>query len=261
VTDDGLFEELTGLLGSRREARWVLEELDVVAPDARRDRARSLAERRRSGEPLQYVLGHWPFHELDLAVDGRALIPRPVERGDGAVVCDLGCGTGAIALSVAVVARRRGLDVTVVATDVSRDALDLAHANAERTGAMGVSFLEGRWYDALPERLRGRVDVLCSNPPYVAAAERLTLARELDFEPELALVSADGSESTPGFADVEAVVVGALAWLAPGGTLLVEHGATQGTAATACAARAGLTVVADHDDLAGLPRLLQARRP
>ena len=273
MTPDPLLDELTEVLESRSEARWLLDELDCVPPGARRSRALELARRRVEGEPLQYVLGHWPFRTLDLLVDGRALVPRPetellvdlaleailAARGD-AVVWDLGCGTGAIALSVAVEARARGATVEVLATDVSRDALALAACNAERTRAPAVTFYEGSWFDALPVVFEGAITVLCANPPYVAADERPHLSRELDFEPAIALVAPDGTDGTPGFGAVETIVGGAARWLAPGGTLLVEHGAGHRAASLACAQRAGLVEVRDHDDLAGIPRILEARR-
>jgi release factor glutamine methyltransferase len=274
MTSDPLYDELRVALESPREARWLLDELDGAPPATRRTRALALARRRAAGEPLQYVLGHWPFRALDLLVDRRALIPRPetellvdrvlevlADAADGAVVCDLGCGCGAIALSVALETRARGADTEVLATDASDDALALAERNAERTGARGVAFLAGSWYDALPVAYQGRLDVICANPPYVAAADRAGLARELDFEPEIALVADDGTDGTPGFAAIERVVTGARRWLAPEGTLLVEHGAEQRAAALACAESSGLVAVRDHDDLAGLPRLLEARRP
>ena len=250
----------------------MLEEVDGTGArgTARAACARGLAARRAAGEPLQYVLGHWPFRTLDLLVTPAALIPRPeteqlaglalaavLARRDGTVVCDLGCGTGAIALAVASEAAAEGRRVEVHATDVSSDALELARRNARRVGA-DVALHLGSWYDAVPSSLAGRVDVLCANPPYVAAAEREGLARELDFEPPLALVSADAADGTPGFAAVCAVVAGASRWLANGGTLLVEHGATQGAPACDLARRCGLCVVADHRDLAGLPRILEA---
>lgn len=269
---DSLLDELATTMGSRHEARWVLQELDGLDANDREGRARELAARRATGEPLQYVLGHWPFRDLDLALDARALIPRPetealVEialhrvraRGPGAVVCDLGCGSGAIALSVATEARAAGLAVEVHATDVDEGALALARGNAARVGARSVAFHRGSWYDALPGSLRGCIDVCCSNPPYVGIAERAMLAVELSYEPELALVAADGCDGTPGLAAIEAVVEGARTWLAPGGTLLVEHGADHRDAVTSLATRCGLEVVADHDDLAGRPRVLEAR--
>jgi release factor glutamine methyltransferase len=277
VAADGLLGELAAALGSRQEARWVLEELDArddLDDVQRAALASELAARRASGMPLQYVLGHWPFRDLDLVVDARALIPRPetevlvahalarlASRGEGAVACDLGCGTGAIVLSLAVEARNAGLRVELHATDVDPGALELAAANAERNGAVGVSLHLGSWYEALPGGVRGHVDVCCSNPPYVSIAERRSLAVELDFEPEIALVAADGTDGTPGFGAIEAVVTGARGWLAPGGTLLVEHADTHREAATSLAARCGLVVVADHEDLAGRPRVLEARLP
>lgn len=272
MTPDPLFDELTQALDSRREATWLLDELREVPPDARRGRALALARRRIDGEPLQYVLGHWPFRTLDLLVDGRVLIPRPETEllvelaldaalaGHEGVVCDLGCGSGAIALSVAVEARSRGAHLEVIATDVSSDALALAVRNAERNLAGPIAFLEGSWFDALRAGDQGALTVLCANPPYVAAAERPTLARELDFEPEIALVAPDGTDGTPGLGAIETIIGGAPTWLAPGGTLLVEHGAGHRSAVIACAERAGLVEVRDHDDLAGLPRILEARR-
>jgi release factor glutamine methyltransferase len=274
VATDALLDELTATLGSRTEARWLLEELDGIQDAARAARARTLAARRAAGEPLQYVLGHWPFRGLDLLVDARALVPRPetellvgiavervVARGDGAVVCDLGCGTGAIALSLEAEARAAGVNAEVHASDVAHAALELARRNAARLGAGEVAFHRGSWYEALPSSLRGRVDLCCANPPYVGRVERLALAVELDFEPEVALVAADGADGTPGFAAIETVLTGAREWLVPGGTLLVEHGATQRDAATALAARLGLVEVVDHEDLAGRPRVLEARAP
>jgi release factor glutamine methyltransferase len=272
VAADELVDELAATLGSPLEARWLLEDLDGPCDDARAARARELAQRRARGEPLQYVLGHWPFRELDLLVDRRALIPRPETealvglaldavraRGAGAVACDLGCGTGAIALSLAVEARAAGIILDVHAVDVEEPALSLARQNAARAGAVGVSFHLGSWFDALPATLVGRIDVCCANPPYVGRAERRSLARELDYEPQVALVAGDGADGTPGLAAIEAIVSDAPRWLAPRGTLLIEHGAAQRDAVTALAARAGLLFVADHDDLAGHPRVLEAR--
>lgn len=249
----------------------MLEALAYDDPDDRRRRALELADRRAAGEPLQYVLGRWPFRGLDLVVDTRALIPRPeteglvelalavLESSDARVACDLGCGTGAIALSLAVEARALGRAIEVHATDVSTDALALARHNAQRVGALAVRFHEGSWYEALPDELEGRVDLLCANPPYVGWAERETLARELDFEPTLALVADDGRDGTQGMAAIEEVLAGAQRWLAPHGTVLVEHGARQHDAVVASAHDAGLHRIVDHVDLAGLPRVLEAR--
>jgi release factor glutamine methyltransferase len=268
-----LTDEVAGRVGSRREARWILEELADEPEERRRALALELAARRSAGEPLQYLLGHWPFRTIDLLVDARALIPRPETepmvdevldalRGldRPGIVCDLGCGSGAIALSVLVEAHALGLVADVHATDLSGEALSLATQNAHRVGADAVRFHLGSWFDPLPADLLGRIDVVCANPPYVAPEEATTLGRELSFEPAAALFAPAGTDGTPGFAEVESVVVAAASWLAPGGLLLVEHGASQGAAAANLAAAVGLVAVVDREDLAGLPRTLSARR-
>ncbi len=141
-----------------------------------------MVARRAKGEPLQYVLGRWGFRTLDLMVDRRVLIPRPeteVVAGlaidalpTSGVLVDLGTGSGAIALSAAA---ERWPDVEVWATDASAEALAVARANLAGLGRRGavVRLVEGDWFVALPHELRGHVDVLVSNPPYVAATDPL----------------------------------------------------------------------------------------
>jgi release factor glutamine methyltransferase len=274
VATEQLVDELSELLGSRREARWVVAEVAHLDAGEAPARARAMAQRRQCGEPLQYVFGHWPFRTLDLVVDARALVPRPeteqlvdlaLDALDSletraAIACDLGCGCGAIALSLASEGLHCVANLEIHATDVDPSALELAAQNARLFDLDTVSFHLGSWYDALPASLRGRMDLVCANPPYVSSTERRTLARELDFEPDLALVSDDGTDGTAGFGDVERVIVGAGEWLAPGGWLFVEHGDRHGVAAANAASRAGLTDVVDHDDLSGRPRILAARR-
>lgn len=251
---------LADRLGSAAEARWLTQ----FAPP---DRLEELVERRLSGEPLQYVLGTWAFRNLELIVDHRALIPRPeteqvVEVALGLlgerphpVVVDLGTGSGAIALSIA----RERPEAEVWATDLDPAALELAAANRERTGA-AVELCRGSWYAALPQRLRGRVDLVVSNPPYVSDKEWPTLDEEVRREPRQALVAGDGSDGTPGLADVEAVLSGAPGWLVPNGAVVVELAPHQVRAAAALAWRAGLADVGLARDLAGRDRAVTARR-
>lgn len=270
---DPLYAELSRDLGSAQEARWVLEDLALIEGTERAAAASAIVERRRRGEPLQYLLGHWSFRGLDLGVDARALIPRPeteglVERALAVLgaraghlcAADLGTGSGAIACSLSVEAAGMGVDLDVIATDVDPGALDLAAENVRRVGARRVELRAGDWFDALPAHLEGRLDLVCSNPPYVSRAARAQLARELDYEPDIALVAHDGAGGAAGMAGVDAVLGGARRWLAPGGTVLVEHGDDQRDAAVDSARRAGLVDVVDHDDLAGRPRVLEARR-
>ena len=225
--------------------------------------------RRAAGEPLQYVLGAWSFRTLDLFVDPRVLIPRPEteivagcaldelqrradELGPILLAADLGCGSGAIGLSL--VAER--VDVEVVCTDVSPDALAVASANLAGLGrpARRVRLAEGSWYEALADELRGRLDVIVSNPPYIAEGSD-SLPREIaDHEPPVALYSGG-----TGLDATSTILAGAPEWLAPGGAVVLEL--ADGTAGRVreLAQSAGLADVAVHPDLTGADRVLVAR--
>ena len=176
----------------------------------------SMVARRERGEPLQYVVGRWGFRYLDLMVDTRVLIPRPeteevaglaidevtarsVERQP--LVADLGTGSGAIALSIASECQ----SARVLATDVSAEALQVARANLTGIGraASRVSLHHGSWFDALPASVKGSIDVLVSNPPYVTDTEDLP-AVVADWEPPTAL-RAGGD----GLDDLTEIVAGA----------------------------------------------------
>ncbi|MBK9179288.1 MAG: peptide chain release factor N(5)-glutamine methyltransferase [Acidimicrobiales bacterium] len=223
-----------------------------------------MLQRRLTGEPLQYVVGRWGFRTLDLFVDRRVLIPRPeteqvVEAALGEAACrprplvlvDLGTGSGAIALSLA--AELRG-DVEVWATDASPRALEVASANLAGIGrgATRVRLAEGSWFGALPAHLRGRVDLVVANPPYVAAGEVLP-AEVADWEPAEALVA-----GPTGLECIEAILAAAPGWISPGGAAVLEIGDTQGGAATALARAAGFERVEVRPDLAGRDRILVA---
>ncbi len=218
-----LIGEVAARVGSRREAVWIVEHAEGATP--RKDgpagsaaRALVLAERRANGEPLQYVLGTWPFRTLELEVDRRVLIPRPeteqlvdaalleLDRvalgrhpGEPVVCVDLGTGSGAIALSLASEGSgARALEIW--ATDVSEDALTVARANRERlarrdpAAAAGVTLAAGDWFGALPDRLAGAVDLVVSNPPYVSEEEYSGLEETVrGYEPRGALVAGPGA--------------------------------------------------------------------
>jgi len=229
--------------------------------------------RRESGEPVQYVLGHWAFRKLDLMVDRRVLIPRPetevvVEVAlaelalvapvgtDGArpVVVDLGTGSGAIALSI--VTERP--DVEAWASDVSGEALAVASANLAGLGAQAVGRLrlvQGSWWSALPAELEGSVTLAVANPPYVAESEVAVLPEEVSrWEPRQALVA-----GPTGLEALEAIVSEAPAWLAGRSTLVAEIAPHQSGAARALALSAGFRDVVVRKDLAGRERVLVAR--
>lgn len=268
-----------GVDDPEQEVRWIVERATGRRPAEQAgalDEPTTVREvtfvdqmvgRRAGGEPLQYVLGRWAFRTLDLMVDRRVLIPRPETEvvaglavdaaaalGRPTIAVDLGTGSGAIALSLAV---ERWPHIEVWATDASSDALAVARANLAGLGRRGgvVRLLEGDWFDALPAELAGRVDVVVSNPPYVADDAVLPDA-VAQWEPTTALRA-----GPDGLADVRRIVAEAPRWLAPGGTLVVEIGETQGDAAWALAADAGLVGGRVEPDLAGRPRALVARAP
>ncbi|MCU1483802.1 MAG: hemK [Actinomycetia bacterium] len=249
------------------EARWLVEEAapDLDGPVTTRALAHfdAMLGRRLAGEPLQYVLGHWAFRSLDLLVDPRVLIPRPetevvageaideLRRLDGRLAVDLGTGSGAIALSMADEVKT----VEVWAVDRSTDALAVARANLAGIGRAGarVRMVEGDWFDGLPDELRGTVDVVVSNPPYVADGDELP-ASVREWEPTTALLAgADGLD------DVRRIVADAPAWLRRPGTLVVEVAPTQAEAAVALALEAGFDRAEFRHDMSGRPRFLVAR--
>jgi release factor glutamine methyltransferase len=269
-----LLEEVSGL-----DAAELLAEADRSAPARAERRLDELVTRRRAGAPLQYVLGSWSFRGIDLMVDPRVLIPRPEtettaelaieeagragkQRGradpwGGGVtayaVADLGTGSGALALALAAELP----DAEVWATDASADALEVARANVAGAGTTGVRvrLAHGSWYDALPERLRGALALVVSNPPYVAGDE--TLPPEVaDHEPLAALVS-----GPTGLEAIEILVGEAPGWLAPDGVLVCELAPHQAGAALELARGAGFAEMHVRSDLAGRDRVLVARHP
>jgi release factor glutamine methyltransferase len=265
-------------LGSAHEARWVVERasgwegaelvghLDEAGTARAVAHVEAMVARRVGGEPLQYVLGRWQFRGLELFVDRRVLIPRPetewvaeaavaeVGRADrrDPVVVDLGTGSGAIGLSLA--AEVPG--ARVWATDASPEALAVARANLAGLGsraATRVRLVEGDWWDALPDELRGTVDLVVSNPPYVAADEQLP-AEVADWEPGSALRA-----GPTGLEALEVVVGGAPVWLRRPGALVAEVAPHQARAAVTMAVEAGFDDVEVRPDLTGRPRALVAR--
>ena len=257
----------------RREARWLVEEF---LPGGDLDELPFLltqAQRRLDGEPLQYIIGHWPFRSLDLDVDPRVLIPRPEteELVDLALssldadvrsplLVDLGCGSGAIGLAMVTELRERGIVATLVCVDESTDALDVAKRNARKHHVMSASFVHSSWFDDLDDSLKGRIDCIVTNPPYVGEVEFATLDDVLRYEPLGALVAPD-AQGQAGFDDIARILAEGLAWLRPGGVLVMEHGEGQRDAIIDFASAQGWVDVVDVNDLSGRPRMFRARRP
>ncbi len=228
-----------------------------------------MVARRLRGEPVQYVVGRWGFRTLDLLVDRRVLIPRPETEevaglaiaqarrattgGQRPVVVDLGTGSGAIGLSVAVEVAA----AVVHLTELSSDAMAVARANLTGIGraAPRVTAWEGSWFEALPASMREHIDVVVSNPPYVPDAAPLpdTVA---DWEPTAALrAGPDGLDALDHLVDT------AVDWLAGGGSLVLETGEAQAVAVARRCERRGYQQVQVHRDLAGRPRAVVAIKP
>jgi len=271
--------DVTAALGDEREARFVCEhaagldatEFNEALGDAVTQRmglhVQNMVGRRLGGEPLQYVLGRWAFRHLDLLVDRRVLIPRPetelvaeaaLEFASAArptrVVVDLGTGSGAIGLSLAQELPLSG--TTVWLTDASPDALDVARANVAGIGRAGanVRIVEGDWYAALPESLRGTVDVIVANPPYIARDDTAVEPSVVGYEPHTALFADDD-----GLAALRTIIGGARHWLNENGTIVLEIGHRQGIVVGEMLNAAGLREVSIRRDLAGHDRIAVAR--
>lgn len=214
---------LSGVLGESPGAtalqrRRALSEQQLAAYEAR-------LVRRSRGEPLQYIEGRAAFRELQLRVDRSVLIPRPeteelVDRvlawargRAGLSAVDLGTGSGAIAISLAL----EGPFAEVVGVDISEAALNVARDNAQAAGvADRVEFRLGSLYEAL--RSDERFDVVVSNPPYVAESEADSLPAEVrDWEPPVALFAGPSGGEV-----LERIVSGVRAHLRAGGLLALE---------------------------------------
>ena len=223
----------------------------------------ALAARRLRREPVARIFGHKEFWSLSLQIGPAVLVPRPetetvVEAALDAVargarpmaqlrILDIGTGSGALLLALL----SELPNAVGTATDISAAALDVARANAERSGLAGrCTFIACDIAAGVP----GPFDLIVSNPPYVVHGEIASLAPEVrDYDPALAL---DGGAD--GLDAYRAIAAQARGLLAPGGKLIVELGAGQEAAVRALFTKAGLTAAAVLNDLAGIPRALTA---
>ncbi len=266
--------EMAGIDTPRGDAQWIaahaLEtsraglfvDADGPFPSGRRERFETLVARRAHREPLAYVLGSARFRGLDLEVGPGVLVPRPEtevtagraidrarDRGRATVV-DVGTGSAAIALSVAAEVP----SARVFATEPSAAARAWALRNLARTG-LRVTLLPGQMMDPLHPALGGAVDVIVSNPPYVAEGEWDALPPEVhDHEPHEAIC---GGED--GLDIVVRLLQDAPRWLAIGGWIVVEAGEEQAARLERLLRAIGYTDVLVTKDLAGRDRVVEGR--
>jgi release factor glutamine methyltransferase len=215
--------------------------------------------RRCSGTPVQHLTGEQQFLDLVLRVEPGVFVPRLetevlavaaltlIAEQPRPLVVDVGTGTGAVALAV----KSRRPDAEVLATDRSADAVALARWNAERLG-LAVRVLEGDLLEPLPAELRGRVDLIVSNPPYLTEAEYRDVPLEVRADPRGALVG--------GTTVHRRLASGAPGWLQAGGALAVEIGEGQGSEVRTMF-EAWSAEVRVLPDLTGRDRVVVARTP
>jgi release factor glutamine methyltransferase len=221
---------------------------------------RALIQRRRSNEPVAYILGKREFYGLDFRVDPRVLIPRPdtetlVEvalqrlhaRSLYASALDLCTGSGCVAIALA----KARPTWRLLATDVSHEALAAARHNAERLGASHtVSFLHSDLFTGL--NAEHKFDLITANPPYIPSAEIPLLAQDIQqFEPHLAL---DGGDD--GLMLVRSIIAQAHSFLNPGGVLAVELGAGQAPTVAPLLQAAGFSAIERQRDYGGHERVI-----
>jgi release factor glutamine methyltransferase len=256
----------------------VIAHPEAIVSDGAAERYEEGLARRSAGEPVAYIRGFKEFHGLAFAADPRALIPRPeterlVQLAEAEVlyrltaaprprgtppirVADVGTGSGAVAVSLAVALRRRGAfnEIEVLGTDDSPDALDLARENAVgHAVADRVRFVEA---DLLPPVIATPFDVILANLPYIPSATLPTLPVAASFEPKMAL---DGGPD--GLAVIGRLIARLPDALADGGVALLEIGSGQADAVEAVVRRElpGWPSAIEHD-LAGQPRVARIER-
>ncbi|MDA8027141.1 MAG: peptide chain release factor N(5)-glutamine methyltransferase [Actinomycetota bacterium] len=275
-----ILERYSGRFASVNEIRWAIEEAlerhgyghpygttnlpnDPEFAKSLKSTLDEWAGRRSAGEPFQYIIGHWPFAGLDLICDSRALIPRPeteglvelvisdLRNGDkrDVRVLDLGCGTGAIGLSLAA----SGLVSHVTLVDFSEGACELTRENRERNGTSihcEVEVVQSNWFDGLAG---SEYDLIVSNPPYIKTSDIVNLQVELTMEPVSAL---DGGRD--GIEPYRLILREAMKYLSGEGIIYFEIGFDQGNDLVRLSKDFGFSHVEIVKDLALLDRYVVA---
>ncbi|TAK91578.1 MAG: peptide chain release factor N(5)-glutamine methyltransferase [Burkholderiaceae bacterium] len=240
---------VTGLsreqLITRREHRPSAEQVAVFL---------HLGHQRLHGRPMAYLLGTREFYGRPFRVNEQVLIPRPetellvetvldcLHGQEAPAVLDLGTGSGAIAVTLALEAPH----ANVSASDVSPAALAVARGNAAQLEA-AVTFIESDWWQALPPQ---RFDVIVSNPPYIAASDPHLQQGDLRFEPPQAL-----TDNADGLSAYREIIAQAGGYLQAGGWLWLEHGYDQADAVCALLEQAEFGRIGSKCDLAGHARV------
>lgn len=213
-----------------------------------------LLSQRVQGKPVAYLIGIQGFWKHDFIVTPATLIPRPeteliisttlslLDTAKPMRILDLGTGSGAIAISLALESHHW----QVIATDFSKEALSVARQNAKRLSAINVSFIESNWF----ESIQGRFDLIISNPPYIAETDPHLCEGDLRFEPRSALASGE-----TGLEAIHTIIHHAPRFLSPLGVLMLEHGFEQAPMVQTFMQQTGYYPIETFKDLQGHPRV------
>jgi len=261
TTDSAQLDAEVLLAHALGQARSHLRAWPEKIPSAEQQQSfQRLLQARLQGQPVAYLTGQREFWSLPLAVTPATLIPRPetetlvalalerIPADSHAVIADLGTGSGAIALAIA--HERPGCQL--LATEVSAAAIETASANAKQLGIENIEFLCGDWCTPLQAR---QLDVIVSNPPYIKDSDPHLQQGDVRFEPHTALAA-----GPQGMDDLTRIAHCARQHLRTGGWLLMEHGYHQRDAVTKLLVACGFNNIADHQDDAGLSRVVTAQQ-
>lgn len=252
----------------KRDRAWIITHQDEVLDDKQQGDFTGSIQRRAKREPLQYIIGNQEFWGHEFIVTPDTLIPRPEteliieatlgtmrDRSRKVKIIDLCTGTGCLAISLA----KELTSAHIIATDTSEKALAVARENTRRHGVVGqIRFLRGDLFEPLEELdIRGQVDIIVANPPYVRTGDLPALQPEVrDYEPPVALIA--GPEGTEIH---QRIIYTAPLFLKKHGALIMEMGMGQAEALTRMVAAAGAYDTPEiHKDLAGIERVIVARK-
>jgi release factor glutamine methyltransferase len=234
---------------------WLISHQHDALPSSIHETYRALINRRMKGEPIAYILGTREFYGLNLKVTPATLIPRPdtetlveaalarIPLQKNLTICDLGTGSGAIALAIA----KHRPQAFVLALDASQTALDIAIENAQSLKIANIKFILSNWFSCIKDQ---KFDVIVSNPPYIESNDIHLNQGDLRFEPTSALASGQD-----GLDDIRSIINQAPQHLHPHGWLLLEHGYNQAEPVAALLKQSGFCRISHLQDLAGIHRV------
>ena len=224
-------------------------------------RFEQLVTKRLGGTPVAYLTGKQEFWSLPIMVTVDTLIPRPetellvelalekIPEYENSSILDIGTGSGAIAIAIA----NERENASVVASDSSAQAIEVAMRNANQLELDNIKFVEGATFDPLVNKI---FDLVVSNPPYVPENDPHLTQGDVRFEPRSALAAGHD-----GLDVIRQIVEQAIDYLVPQGWLMIEHGYDQESAVEKLFERAGFEEIECYRDLSGQPRVTIGRRP